>query len=526
MKHPMKPIDLREHVQFGIEHICNSVDRERDCRPYFRFNLVNPPVWSQHEGGDTPHTVGRFLHALNVCAEINELPDDTELLDGLRKQLFESCKQDNGFAWDDMGYEPEPPQAYMHHQREALLGLIAVSEILQDPQAKHHAKALVMAIEEATRETGTYPGACLSPKGWQTERSATTTSGRAISALLAYSRTFDDPLGINLALRFGHQVQEACFGENGVLIPESGTHIHSITGTVASLVELGLVADQQEFIESARRIYDIGLLPYCTQTGWVKESANAERGRGEANCTSDLIEAACLLGMAGYTSYFEDAERMLRNHLLASQMDDLSWVTENRGMTNTETRAYEGLRHRAYGAFCFGDPNGFNSYNSDLTGAALQGIAAAWKHTITDEEEGGTDEEEGSARINLLLSHKHDAMDITSLLPESGKVVVEPKRPIDLSIRVPPWCERNAVETSINGTTVPITIVDDYLKIGEISEGARVEVTFVQPLFLTQERALGHDTPYRVRWLGNTVIAMSGAGSYMALYPELEKETL
>ena len=513
MKHPMKPIDLREHVQLGIAHICNSVDRERDCRPYFRFNLVTPPVWSQHEGGDTPHTVGRFLHALNVCAEIDGLPDDTELLDGLRKQLFESCQQDNGFAWDDMGYEPEPPQAYMHHQREALLGLIAVSEILQDPQAQHHAKALVTAIEEATRETGTYPAGCLSPKGWQTERSAITTSGRAISALLAYSRTFGDPLGVNLALRFGHQVQETCFGESGGLIQASGTHIHSITGTVASLVELGLVTDQQEFIEFARRIYAVGLSPYCTQAGWVKESATAERGRGEANCTSDLIEAACLLGMAGYTSYFEDAERMLRNHLLASQMDDLSWVTENQGMANTETRAYEGLQRRAYGAFCFGDPNGFHSYNSDLTGAALQGIAAAWKHTITGEEE-------GSARINLLLSREHNVMDITSLIPESGTVVVEPKRSIDLSIRIPPWCERDTVKASINGTTGPITIVNDYLQIRELPKGARVEVTFVQPSFLTQERALGHDTPYRIRWLGNTVIAMSGAGNNMALYPE------
>ena len=220
--------------------------------------------------------------------------------------------------------------------------------------------------------------------------------------------------------------------------------------------------------------------------------------------------------MAGHTSYFEDAERMLRNHLLASQMDDLSWVTENQGIANTETRAYEGLQGRAYGAFCFGDPNGFHSYNSDLTGAALQGIAAAWEHIITDAEDGGI-------HINLLLSREHDAVDITSLLPESSTVVVESKRPIDLSIRIPPWCEREVVEASINGTTVPITIADDYLNIGELSERARVEVTFVQPQFLTQERAIGHDIPYRIRWLGNTVIAMSGAGSPYSIVPRTGK---
>ena len=34
MKDPLKPIDFSEHVQQEIEHIYNSVDRERDCRPY------------------------------------------------------------------------------------------------------------------------------------------------------------------------------------------------------------------------------------------------------------------------------------------------------------------------------------------------------------------------------------------------------------------------------------------------------------------------------------------------------------
>ena len=29
MKDPMEPIDLRESALLGIEHICNSVDRER-----------------------------------------------------------------------------------------------------------------------------------------------------------------------------------------------------------------------------------------------------------------------------------------------------------------------------------------------------------------------------------------------------------------------------------------------------------------------------------------------------------------
>ena len=525
MKDPMQPIDLQESVRLGVEHICNSVDRERDCRPYFRFNLISPPVWSQHEAADTPHTVGRFLHALNVCNEIARLPDDTELLDGLRKQIFASCEhgdgfdtasptQLKGFAWDDVGTDPNPPLAYMHHQREALLGLIAIWEIFEEPQAERYARALVAVMEKTTRANGTYPGRCLGPEGWQEKNLGTTTSERAIGALLAYNRTFDDPLGIDLALRFARHALAVSFGENGELTPTSGTHIHSITGTVASLAALGLVTGQREFTARARLVFDAGMLPFRTQTGWVKESATAKYGRGEANCTADMIEAACLLGAAGHTSYFEDAERMLRNHLLASQMDDLSWVVENEGMANTEKRAHEGLRRRARGAFCFGEPNGFHSYNSDLTGAALQGIAAAWEHIVTSADHG--------VHVNLLLSREHDDVRITSLLPQAGKMMVEAKRPIEtLSIRIPPWADRKSLAATVDGDAIPIVAEDDYLKVGELPKGAQVEVAFDQPQFLTQERAIGYGMPYRTQWVGNTIIAMDGAGKYTALYPEL-----
>ena len=90
----------------------------------------------------------------------------------------------------------------MHHQREALLALIAVWRIWGDPKAEQYAKALVAAMEKTTRATGTYPGRCLGPDGWQEDNIGTTTSERAIGALIAYSHTFDDSLGIDLALRF------------------------------------------------------------------------------------------------------------------------------------------------------------------------------------------------------------------------------------------------------------------------------------------------------------------------------------
>ena len=52
-------------------------------------------------------------------------------------------------------------------------------------------------------------------------------------------------------------------------------------------------------------------------------------------------------------------------------------------------RAFDDMAGRVRGAFCFADPNGFHSYNADLTGAAIQGLAAAWAHSITPAAEIG-----------------------------------------------------------------------------------------------------------------------------------------
>ena len=120
---------------------------------------------------------------------------------------------------------------------------------------------------------------------------------------------------------------------------------------------------------------------------------------------------------------------------------NLSWVVENEGMENTEKRAYEGLRRRARGAFCFGEPNGFHSYNSDLTGAALQGIAAAWEHIITCEDNRQCPRQSAYCPVNTRQSH---------VLSGNTTLVVEAKRPIEtLSIRIPPWCQ--SLRATIDG---------------------------------------------------------------------------
>ena len=164
-----------------------------------------------------------------------------------------------------------------------------------------------------------------------------------IRALAQVYRQSGDEVALELARRFASDNLESAFNADGGIRAEAGTHMHSITGTITGLIDYGLLMDDEAIIERARRAYDKGMAPYRSSYGWVKEFrweswlaeplaaagyAGFDVNRGEANNTGDLIEAALLLGGLGYADYYEDADRMLRNHLLASQVVDSAWVAE------------------------------------------------------------------------------------------------------------------------------------------------------------------------------------------------------
>ena len=101
---------------------------------------------------------------------------------------------------------------------------------------------------------------------------------------------------------------ENCFDDAGRCLEAAGTHMHSICGTCSGIVDLGRLEHDYSYVEAARRVFDVGVAPYRTSCGWVKETRSGQHGRGEPNNTADLVEAALYLGQAGYPSYFEDAE--------------------------------------------------------------------------------------------------------------------------------------------------------------------------------------------------------------------------
>lgn len=509
----LKAIDLRQFIRLGVEHIYRgAIDRRRGCLPLVRFGLTESPAWARHEHWGSPHMVGRFLDALAVSAPILELPPDEEAVAGLRQLLFGCLDHPSGFAFDTL---PDPQgrrHAAMHHCREVLLALTGLIQWQGCEQSRQRARALVRAIEAATRQTDTFLSPTLYEEGWAptAENYPNTHSGRLIGALVKYYRATTDPVALDIAIRFAEHNIATTFTPEGELTPLAGAHLHSTEGTATALIDLGILSGEAGYIALGKRLYEVGLRPWRTSFGWAKEVRDNQPGRGEANNTGDFIEAALLLGQAGYREYFADAECMIRNGLLASQVVNIDWIPAPEGTPDTEDYLYSDVRERARGAFAFTTPNDYHSYNTDLVGGAVQSLCEALSAIFTADQAG--------LHINLWFSKETELLSLRSRLPEEGRLTIALRQARPLFVRVPPWLDRAALQLRVNGQSRAPLFHRHEIFIPDLAPGDEVELSFPQARWHSAESAAGYDEPYQLTWLGDTIVEISPQGTVARLY--------
>ena len=531
-------LDLRSHLALAVGHIFNTLDERQDYLPFFHYELIQAPVCQMHGPFDSPQVVGRFLDALGCCASIIELPNAPEVYDALARQLYDSLERHpSGLPWNAV--TPwQPDVAAMHNCREVVLGLLALWNWREDAAAEPALRRLCRSILSAIGDEARFPGECLGPDGWTTAFSGIlatppATTGRMIRPLVQYYHQSGDEVALDLAHRFARDNLITAFEADGSIAPEAGPHIHSITGTITGLIEYGILTGDETIIERARLAYDVGMRPFRSSYGWVKEFrwapwlaeplqaagyAGHDINRGEANNTGDLIEAALLLGSSGYPGYYEDADRMLRNHLLASQVVDTSWVQEAVGLEDTGEARYGEVERRARGGFCFGSPNALMSYaeeafqiNADLVGGATQAICEAWQAIAAIDDT--------SAQINLLFSKQDTSLALTCPPPGSEPITIRLDEAENLRVRIPSWADPSDVSYEINDVpraSAAAAIEGGYLKLSDLEPGAEIKI-WLPTRKETISEVIGGQA-YDVEWHNDTVAGISPPARFQALY--------
>jgi hypothetical protein len=527
--------DLYGAIRAGCQTMGQMFNADDDGVPFFGSTLYPEARLSFSPYHSESHVPGRHLNALLTAEAV--APDDSadhESLDdavaGHRRALMRSYsgalplplnRQQQG----DM----EPVNFCPHNLREGFHGLHALIRHRNDEPAEALAEASIAAIGQLWHPARGWDEASLQAQGlhFQACQSFVHGEARMLGPLVKLHRATGSSAALRLAEDVAEKLLREVYLEDGAFTAErfGAVHAHSITCCLSSLAQFADLQDDHALMRRVQAFYDHGLWAMRDTLGWSPEAVQQTGSdHGEANNTGDIVETALLLGARGWPAYYHDAERILRTHLLPSQLLDTSFVQQP-----DNPNGVDGLRdvaRRHHGAWGFPAPYGHQpagqgrgnlSFNMDIVGGVVGSLCAALDAVVASDDV--------THHIRMLLAHETDGvkLEVPYGSCASGEVLlITVKRAGALRVQLPPWIDEGQLRIDPPGAS--FLFRDGALHIEQPPVGTVIRVHFPLP---TQELTLTHhhDSPIDVRLRGDRVEAMDGLGANLTFFPELRTPT-
>jgi len=294
-----------------------------------------------------------------------------------------------------------------------------------------------------------------------------------------------------------------------------GYNCHLHMRAVLGVAHLGVLTHNTRYIEWARRAYE-WLKTQGTDWGWFPESPG--RGNSETCATGDMTDLAGWLAKAGYSRYWDDLERFVRNYVRESQF----FVTPEyealyrRVHKDNPEQAEEGIRQARdfEGGFVARLlPNSLTIGSSmNMMGccppSAMRALHIAWRNVVTESPEG--------VFVNLCFNRDAPQARVVSFAPELGRMTVAVKQAGDFFLRPPSWAPRGAVRAYRDSKRVEAVWKGDYVGFKNATVGEELTITY--PILRFKQTVEVAGKTYTYDWLGNTVMRVEPPGEGLALF--------
>ncbi|MEP7359324.1 MAG: hypothetical protein ABI847_18875, partial [Anaerolineales bacterium] len=253
-----------------------------------------------------------------------------------------------------------------------------------------------------------------------------------------------------------------------------------------------------------------GLWAMRDEIGWSPGSVSQRSDRGEGNNAGDIVETALILGRRGYPEYYHDAERILRCHLLPSQLRDISFLraapnpTGADGLKNAAARLQGSFGLPApYGHWAAGENRESIAFYLDIVGGAVDSLCAAAEAAARSDPTGHW--------VNLLFDRATPALTVKSPYTHDC-LEVTLKQPGPLFVRLPPWLDAGDITLDIAGASSPLRWHNHYLFLENPPLAVPIRLRFPLKESTLTLAGPSHPQPIRVRLRGDEVIAMDNFG--------------
>ena len=516
--------DIADAMALGCRTMQRLFNADDGDVPFFRSRVVphrSSPTTGLSGGSWAleAHVPGRHLNALLSAEDAAGIPLDESAIDKHARAAFLSFSGPLPLPLNRPQPGYAPVNFLVHNLREGMHALYALVRYRNSKRARETAEGMIAAVLEYWHPERGWDIQRLERQGLNVSvddpilRTFITNEARLLGPLVKYYRATGHGPALELALLFKEKAISEFFREDGDYDGEVfGHHTHSTTCTMSSLAQLADLTGDAALMGRIRAFYDNGMWKIRDEIGWVIEHSGPDRcpDRGEANTTGDVVETALILGRWGWPEYFHDAERIVRGHLLPSQVRDTSFIVEPPNPRNEDGKRNIAERH--LGAFGFPAPYGFwpaglesLDFNTDLVGGVVASLCEVLREATRFDRSGHW--------VNLLFDCETAAIRVESPYTHP-RLSVTVKRPGPLFVRIPPWVERNRI--ALRGAEAVPCFANDYLLVSTSPVRRPVTIDFDLPV---REQVLEHRThDIRARLRGDQVMAMDNFGTDLTFF--------
>ena len=504
--------DIAAAIRLGCRTMHNVFDADDGGVPFFR-SLIEPETLLAFSAVHSEaHVPGRHLNALLSAEDAIGAAVDEVAIGNHRRAAFLSYSGPVALPLNREVKDGSPLNFCPHNLREGFHALYALARFRDDREARELAEKSIAAVGELWDADDGWDLPALEQLGlvYQDSRGFIQGEARMLGPLVKYYRVTGYAPALDLALVLKEKAVNEFYLPDGSFDQQrfNTSHSHSITCVLSSLAQLADLLGDGALMLQVMAFCEDGLWAMRDELGWSCESTTQEDSdHGETNNSGDILETVLILGRWGFGEYYHDAERMLRGHLLPSQLRDNSFIADPPNPDNID-----GLRDvadRHLGAYGFPAPYGHKSvgkgranlsFNMDIVGGTVASLCEAYREVVRSEESGHW--------VNMLFDHETEAVSVQSPYTGDG-LQIEAKKAGPLWVRIPPWVAREAVRVA--GATA--TWSDDYLFVAQPPVGAALRIDFPlaeQELVLSERL---HIEPIRTRLCGDEVVAMDNFGA-------------
>ncbi len=512
-------LNIGDAIRLGCRTMQNVFNADDNRFPFFSSTVRPVAGLSFSSWHSDAHIPGRHLNALLNAEEAVGVEIDKDAVENHRRAAFFSYSGPVAMPLNRQEPGGLPVNFCPHNLREGLHALYALVKYRNSAEARELAERSIAAVFEFWDPDRGWDVQRLGALGihYQERQGFIHGEARMLGPLVKYYRATHYGPALKLALILKEKLTHDFFLSEGTFDPKrfALTHVHSITSVMSSMAQLADMLEDSSLMMRVKAFYDNGLWDMRDEIGWSPENVPQEGSdHGEANNTGDILETALILGRWGYSEYYHDAERILRCHLLPSQLRDVSFISDPPNPDNVD-----GLRdvaNRHLGAFGFPAPYGHEavgrgrgnlSFNMDVVGGVVGSLCEAYREVARFESTGHW--------VNLLFDCETSAIRVWS--PYTHDCLrIEPLQSGPLFVRIPPWLTRD--EVNVKGGKTPPVWTNGYLFFGKVAAGQIIELHFPlkEEQIILSERL--HIHPIRVRLEGDAVAGMDNFGADLTFF--------